>query len=95
MINYLSLTISLRMVGCAEIELCALEGKKGLPKQTCKHFVSITDNCRWHAMEFEDIVHERLGHLHGCKRVSKGHKVHILGKSIHHNIDHSLPTRIR
>ena len=57
------------MIGSTEFELSALYSEEFLPKITGEDRVVVGHNRSGHAMQFEDLIHERLSDQSWCKRV--------------------------
>jgi hypothetical protein len=62
LIDDFSLTISLGMIGSFEMKLGALDSEQFWPKIAGECWISIRNNRMRHAMNLEDMIHEKLSH---------------------------------
>jgi hypothetical protein len=67
--------------------LGALYLEKFLPKIVGERGIPVRDNRMWHAMKFEDIIHENLGHCGGSEGMLQSTEMSIFGKTINHHHD--------
>lgn len=73
------------MIGCAPLELSALELEDFSLKHTKKDSVSIRNNGRGKTMELPYFSDKEGSHTCSCKGMFKSQKMVVLGEPIHHN----------
>jgi hypothetical protein len=69
--DFFRLAISLRMIGCVEMQLGSLEPESFLREIVGKNYISVRNKRIRYSMEFEDIIHKTLSHYGCCEWVLK------------------------
>ena len=74
-----------------ELQLDTREAEEFTPKRTSEHWITVTYDRGWNAMETHHLREESSCHRHCCIRVSQGDEVICLGETINDCQDDRFP----